>query len=92
MGLPAPDLTVFLDISPQKAAEERAGYGGERYEKLDMQIRVRGVFERIGVEMRDRWVRLDAGATVDEVSAAIWSAVNPLVDGVHEPVGKLWAE
>uniref|UniRef100_A0A2N9IU48 Thymidylate kinase n=1 Tax=Fagus sylvatica TaxID=28930 RepID=A0A2N9IU48_FAGSY len=33
IGLLAPDLVVYLDIQPEKAAE-RGGYGGERYEQL----------------------------------------------------------
>ncbi|KAK4477331.1 hypothetical protein RD792_016548 [Penstemon davidsonii] len=38
-GLLAPDLVVYLDISPEKAAE-RGGYGGERYEQLEFQKKV----------------------------------------------------
>jgi dTMP kinase len=50
IGLPSPDLVLFLDISPLKA-KERGGYGEERYEKEEMQKRVREVFGRIGAEM-----------------------------------------
>ena len=49
IGLPAPDLVLFLDITPEKA-KERGGYGEERYEKEDMQNRVRNFFHRIGGE------------------------------------------
>ncbi|MBA0653360.1 hypothetical protein Goklo_020544 [Gossypium klotzschianum] len=38
-GLIAPDLVVYLDIPPEKAAE-RGGYGGERYEQLEFQKKV----------------------------------------------------
>jgi len=41
---------VFLDITPEKA-RERGGYGEERYEKEEMQRRVREVFGRIEAEM-----------------------------------------
>jgi len=41
---------VFLDITPEKA-RERGGYGEERYEKEEMQRRVREIFGRIGAEM-----------------------------------------
>lgn len=51
-GLPSPDLTLFLDISPSAAAQ-RGGYGEERYEKAEMQLRVREVFSRIGNEMNE---------------------------------------
>ncbi|OMO55577.1 Thymidylate kinase [Corchorus capsularis] len=39
IGLIAPDLVLYLDITPEKAAE-RGGYGGERYEQLEFQKKV----------------------------------------------------
>ncbi|XP_031270079.1 thymidylate kinase-like [Pistacia vera] len=38
-GLLAPDLVLYLDIPPEKAAE-RGGYGGERYDHLEFQKKV----------------------------------------------------
>ena len=40
IGLPAPDLVLFLDIAPEQA-RLRGGFGEERYEKEEMQARVR---------------------------------------------------
>lgn len=45
-GLPEPDLVLFIDLSPEAAAE-RAGYGEERYEKVDFQIKVRKMFDQL---------------------------------------------
>jgi len=93
VSLPAPDLTLFLDISPEQAAKQREGYGEERYEKLEMQVRVREVFERIGKEMgTGKWKTVDAGRTREEVEKDIWEKVSPLVEGVNEPVGRLWSD
>ena len=36
VSLPAPDLTIFLDISSEQAAEQREVYGEGRYEKLEL--------------------------------------------------------
>ena len=47
-SLPLPDITFFLDISPEKARLRGAGYGEERYEKEELQRRVREVFVKIG--------------------------------------------
>jgi len=92
VSLPAPDLTIFLDISPEQAAKQREGYGEERYEKLEMQARVREVFGRIGGEMdAEKWVMIDAGRTREEVEQDIWERVSPLVEGMDEPVGGLWS-
>ncbi|KAJ3684343.1 hypothetical protein LUZ61_013507 [Rhynchospora tenuis] len=38
-GLIAPDLVLYLDIPPEKAAE-RGGYGTDRYEKLEFRKKV----------------------------------------------------
>jgi dTMP kinase len=91
VSLPAPDLTIFLDISPEQAAKQREGYGEERYEKLEMQARVREVFGRLGKEMgTGKWVAIDAGRTREEVGADIWESVLPLADGVNGPISRLW--
>ena len=98
VGLPAPDLVLFFDITPEKA-RERGGYGEERYEKEEMQLRVRNFFHRIGKEMDDetqsasstRWISIDAGRGREEVEQDVWRLVEPLVThGVNGPVGKLW--
>ncbi|PPQ69374.1 hypothetical protein CVT26_002529 [Gymnopilus dilepis] len=99
VGLPAPDLVLFFDITPEKA-KERGGYGEERYEKEEMQLRVRKAFHRIAEEMGEdekvgrgatRWVTVDAGRGMDEVERDVWTLVEPLVrGGVTGPVAKLW--
>ena len=93
VSLPAPDLTIFLDISPEQAASQRQGYGDERYEKLEMQTHTRGFFGRIGKEMGvEKWVTIDAGRSREEVERDIWEKVSPLVQGMDRPVGLLWSE
>ena len=94
INLPAPDLTLFLDLAPEKA-RERGGYGEERYEKEEMQKRVRGVFEVIGTEMRTdnssyRWVTVDAGEEKEAVQSAMWKHVEPLQNGIEGPIKRLW--
>jgi len=93
VGLPAPDLTFFLDVSPEQA-EARGGYGEERYEKKDLQGRVRQMFDRIREEMegtgKGSWVLLDADLGKDEVEESIWEAVKPFTDGVDLPIEQLW--
>lgn len=43
VGLPRPDLVLFLDLE-ERVARERGGWGGEVYEKGEMQRRVRELF------------------------------------------------
>ncbi|KAI1761405.1 thymidylate kinase-domain-containing protein [Hypoxylon sp. FL1150] len=42
-GLPRPDMVLFLDLE-EEVARERGGWGGEVYEKGEMQRRVRDLF------------------------------------------------
>lgn len=89
IGLPAPDLVLFLDITPEKA-RERGGYGNERYEKEEMQRRVREQYKRIESENIVQWATIDAGREREQVAADIWAHVEPLVDGINHAVAKLW--
>lgn len=95
VSLPAPDLTLFLDISPEKA-KERGGYGEERYEKEEMQRKVKEFFDRIGREMvraecrSGKWVVVDAGLEKNHVADAIWEEVQSVVTDVGYPVQRLW--
>jgi dTMP kinase len=43
VGLPRPDLVLFLDLD-ENQARARGGWGGEAYEKAEMQRRVRDLF------------------------------------------------
>ncbi|KAI1100256.1 thymidylate kinase-domain-containing protein [Jackrogersella minutella] len=43
VGLPRPDMVLFLDLE-EEVARERGGWGGEIYEKGEMQRRVRDLF------------------------------------------------
>lgn len=92
VGLPAPDITLFLDVSAD-VARKRGGYGEERYEKEDVQRRVRDVFVRISEHVQGgggRWEVIDADETQEEVQEVVWKTVQELVAGVDAPLEKLW--
>ncbi|KAI8988305.1 thymidylate kinase-domain-containing protein [Mycotypha africana] len=46
VGLLSPDIVLFLDL-PIDEAEKRGGFGEERYEKKELQIRVREEFMKL---------------------------------------------
>ncbi|KAK7033018.1 thymidylate kinase [Favolaschia claudopus] len=92
VSLPAPDLTLFLDITPE-AARSRGGYGEERYEKEEMQRKVREVFRRISSELDEAsWVTIDAGRDLDTVADEIWSVSRPFTKGLSIPIQRLWMQ
>jgi dTMP kinase len=86
LGLPAPDVTIFLSISPEDAAS-RGGYGDERYENRDMQEKVRTQFRQLMERERGKgrmWVEVEAGKgrTVDEVAAEIERIAEEAIDRI----------
>ena len=77
VGLPRPDICLFLSLSSEEAAK-RAGFGTERYEKQELQDRVRALYQ----EMRDHqdekedMIIINAGQSVEEVEQDILQAVH----------------
>ncbi|KAI4375371.1 hypothetical protein MLD38_013250 [Melastoma candidum] len=67
IGLLAPDLVLYLDIPPEKAAE-RGGYGTERYEKLEFQRKVADCYK----VLRDpSWKVIVAQLPIEEISKQV---------------------
>ncbi|GKY91482.1 hypothetical protein MPSEU_000120500 [Mayamaea pseudoterrestris] len=103
-GLPAPDCVIFLDISPEQAAE-RGGYGNERYEQRDMQMRVRKRFHELqhmdapatdsatdSTSSNIPWYTVAAAQSMDQVEEEIYKAVQTTLSEVQQgkPLGKMW--
>ncbi|KAL6154611.1 Thymidylate kinase [Exserohilum turcicum] len=82
VGLPRPDLCLFLDISAEDAAK-RGGFGTEKYEKKDMQDRVRALFETLMQKKEgEDFVRIDAGGSMDEVAAKVREQADRCIERV----------
>ncbi|RAO71568.1 uncharacterized protein BHQ10_007580 [Talaromyces amestolkiae] len=91
VGLPRPDLCLFLSISPEEAAK-RGGYGVERYETDSMQKRVRDLFlSLLDLPHNDEICVIDAGQSVDEVAQDILEPVLECMKNVDSigPLKKL---
>ncbi|KAL4972106.1 thymidylate kinase-domain-containing protein [Aspergillus desertorum] len=91
IGLPKPDLCLFLSISPEEAAK-RGGFGGERYENETMQTRVRALFDTVFGLQRATDIRtIDAGKPFEEVSQDISNVVAECIARVDpaSPLEKL---
>ena len=71
--LPAPSLTIMLDIAPETAVQRKA-VDRDRYERdLAMQARVRDSYRRQAAEQD--WVCLDGERPKEAVAADVFSAV-----------------
>lgn len=79
-GVRAPQLTVLLDVDIAVAAERRrkAGRPVERYDADGTLARVAENYRRLAAALPDV-MRLDGGASIDEVTAAILARVQPLL-------------
>lgn len=85
IGLPRPDLVLFLDISPEDAAK-RGGFGEERYEKEEMQAKVRTLFKDLFERIEHLNVRtINAGQSLKDVSDDIWKAYEALQEDHPSP-------
>jgi dTMP kinase len=83
-GLPRPDLCLFLDISAQDAAK-RGGWGEERYEKEELQQRVRHLFSAIrATDDGSDFVTIDAGQSLEHVQSEIRQHVDACVSETSE--------
>jgi dTMP kinase len=89
VGLPRPDVCLFLEISPEEAAK-RGGFGTEKYEVKKMQDRVRELFAELqNAPEKGDFVRIDAGKSMEDVEEAVWKAamdVFKTVDKANEPL------
>ena len=73
--LPAPDITVLLDIAPETAAARKRS-GRDRYERdLALLGRVRESYRRQA--QAENWIMINGEQSKDAVSAAVAAAVLP---------------
>ncbi|KAM0803314.1 thymidylate kinase-domain-containing protein [Usnea florida] len=80
IGLPRPDVCVFLDIAPEATAK-RVDFGSEKYETKAMQERVRELFYELigtsdGLDIRV----IDAGRSVEEVERDVMATVKEVME------------
>lgn len=87
IGLPAPDVVFYLKLPPE-AAQERAVYGNERYERVAFQKKVEGQFDLLkGPE----WHELDASKDIETLHAEISTITDSVIrENKNSPIGKLW--
>ena len=98
-GLPMPDVLLFMELSPERAAT-RGGFGEERYENPAFQAAVRGAFAALQQRMagvvgggEGWWCNVDAWGSVEEVGGRVEAAVAPILKAVASgpvPLRALW--
>lgn len=77
IGLPKPDLVIFLKFKNGVVPEHRSGFGEERYEKAAFQLRVAEEFEKL---IEEDWFVLNADDGVDEIHSKVVEKVDALIE------------
>ena len=95
VGLPAPDGVIYLDLTVEQAMT-RGAFGEERYEKEDMQRKVRDNFFALmqgtgaGAGADTAWHVLDASKSMDEVTADVQEVAACIIKAAQQrPIGTL---
>ncbi|TNN74205.1 Thymidylate kinase [Liparis tanakae] len=90
VGLPKPDLVMFLQLSPAEAAL-RGQFGEERYETKVFQGVVQQKFEQLRKDPSVNWQVIDASQSVEDVHKNITThSLNTVEAAQNLPVGELW--
>jgi dTMP kinase len=83
-----PDRTVLLDLPVEEGLARKAPDDLTRFEAdhdLAFHRRVRDGFLALAAAEPERWVVLDAGLLLDDVTEAIVAAIAPLIEQASEP-------
>lgn len=90
MGLPKPDLVMFLQLNPNVAAN-RGEYGNERYETSAFQCTVQQRFQELMQDSSINWKVIDAARTIEEVHKDIKDLSEKIISlAEDQPVAELW--
>ncbi|XP_045415481.1 thymidylate kinase [Lemur catta] len=90
VGLPKPDLVLFLQLRLADAAQ-RGAFGRERYEDRAFQERALRCFQQLMGDATVNWKIVDASKSIEEVHEEILALSE---DAIHtaaqRPLGELW--
>uniref|UniRef100_A0A8B9DR49 dTMP kinase n=1 Tax=Anser cygnoides TaxID=8845 RepID=A0A8B9DR49_ANSCY len=90
IGLPKPDLILFLQLSPEEAAA-RGDFGSERYENSLFQEKVLQSFYHLMKDKTLNWKMIDASKSIEDLHREIKSiAEETMLEVQNKPLGELW--
>ncbi|KAE8604478.1 hypothetical protein XENTR_v10014720 [Xenopus tropicalis] len=92
VGLPKPDLVLFLNVSPEVAAS-RGGFGNEIYETNSFQEKVSKRYAELMEDKTVNWTLIDASQNIEDVHRQLKELTEKAIeDAKDKPIGKLWEE
>jgi len=80
-----PNLTILLDIAPEKGLVRKFGATRQNFEKeeLDFHHRVRQGYLELARNEPERWLVIDAGKSREAIAEIIWRKVRQLLSGTQ---------
>ncbi|XP_040087908.1 thymidylate kinase isoform X2 [Oryx dammah] len=91
VGLPKPDLVVFLQLQLAEAAA-RGEFGHERYESGPFQQRALQRFQQLLADPSLPWKTVNASRSIEDVHQEIRALSEDAIRvAAHRPLGQLWA-
>nr|XP_023678059.1 thymidylate kinase [Paramormyrops kingsleyae] len=92
VGLPKPDLVLFLQLSPAEAAK-RGQFGVERYETSDFQQTVQHRFNQLMKDPSLNWQVMDATKGMEDLHQEILrQSEAAIAEAESQPIKELWKE
>ncbi|MEE6508853.1 hypothetical protein FKM82_023289 [Ascaphus truei] len=92
VGLPKPDLVLFLTLRPEVAAT-RGAFGNERYETNAFQEKVLKRYAELMVDRTLNWKLIDASQSIEDMHKEIRElSEGAIQEAKDQPIGKLWVE
>ncbi|XP_048845695.1 thymidylate kinase [Brienomyrus brachyistius] len=92
VGLPKPDLVLFLKLSPDEAAS-RGQFGAERYETSDFQQAVQDRFKQLMKDPSLNWQEMNAAKDVEDLHQEILKRSKAAIaEAENQPIKELWKE
>ncbi|XP_046738036.1 thymidylate kinase [Diprion similis] len=86
-GLPKPDLVALLEVSEDVQAS-RAGWGSERFERIELQQKISSNLHQL---MDESWVTVNGNDDIDKVHAKLLTLALSTIETVkNKPLGELY--
>ncbi|KAF6113532.1 deoxythymidylate kinase [Phyllostomus discolor] len=90
MGLPKPDLVMFLHLQLEEAVK-RGQFGLERYENRDFQRRVLERFQQLIGDRTLNWKMVNASRSIEDVHKEIRMLSEEAIRATaQKPLEELW--
>lgn len=85
LGMPKPDVTIFLKFNDMLQVTTRSGFGEERYEESEFQKKVCAQFKKF--EGFSEWHNINVdNKSIEEVHDEIWNLVEPVINGINNDI------